>query len=69
MNDGNSELKKHKAHIQLEYNVLSNDMKPLFINYRDRKKYIYKHSGFWEQHTGQTMVLLQLQFITKKANK
>jgi hypothetical protein len=46
MNDGNSDLKKHKAGIQLAYIVLSRDMKPLIVNYMDRKKYIYKHSGF-----------------------
>lgn len=45
LNDCNSDLKKHKTGIQLAHIVLSNDMKPLYINYIDRKKYIYKHSG------------------------
>jgi len=56
LNDGNSDLKKHKAGIQLAHTMLSNYMKPLFVNYMDRKKYIYKHSGFWGQHRGQTTV-------------
>ena len=69
MNDGNSDLKKHEAGIQLVYIVLSSDMKPLFINYMDRKKHIYKHSGFWGQHRGQTTVRPTNEVHHKKANK
>jgi len=56
LNDGNSALKKHRAGIQLAHIVLSTDMKTPFINYMDRKIYIYKHSGFWGKHRGQTTV-------------
>jgi hypothetical protein len=54
--DSNYNLENQVSGIQLADVVLSTDMKPLFINYTDVKKYFYKHSDFQGQHREQTVV-------------
>lgn len=66
MNDGNSDLKKHEAGIQLVYIMLSNDMKPPFINYMDRKNIFTSIQASGDNTEDRQQFVLQMQFITKK---
>ena len=61
LNDGNSDLKKHKAGIQLAHNVLSNDKKPLFINYMDRKNIFTSIQAAGDNTEDRQRFLLQMQ--------
>jgi len=64
LNDGNSDLKKHKAVIQLAHTVLSNDMKPLLITWTG--KHIFTSIQASGDNTeDRQQFLVQMQFITK----